>query len=134
MTFGYIPEKILLKNIYITIDLSYCATIIGWNRCGKYTLIKLVVGDLNSLNGKSTVDPRVKIEYLTQHQIEQLDANSTPLKTMVDRYPGDRSNTHIARYETSVFGKLYKNTKSSQKHTLTLLGALLHTVSILNNT
>ena len=88
VTFGYIPEKILLKNIYITIDLSYCATIIGWNRCGKYTLIKLVVGDLNSLNGKSTVDPRAKMDYLAQHQLEQLDADSKPLKTMVDLYPG----------------------------------------------
>ena len=122
------------KYIDLTIGLKSRAALLEWDRCGKSTLVKLVAGALNPLNGKSTVDPRVKIEYLTQHQIEQLDANSTPLKTMVDRYPGDRSNTHIARYETSVFGKLYKNTKSSQKHTLTLLGALLHTVSILNNT
>lgn len=34
-------------------------------------------------------------EYLAQHQLEQLDPDGTPLSTMVERYPGDRSNTHI---------------------------------------
>lgn len=32
---------------------------------------------------------------MAQHQLEQLDPDSTPLMTIVDRYPGDRSNTHI---------------------------------------
>ena len=97
---GYILDKILSKNIDLTIDTKYCVAILGRNGCGKSTLIKLVVGALNPLNRKSTVDSQEKIEYLTQNQIGQLDAYSTPRKTMVDRYPGDRSSTHIARYGT----------------------------------
>ena len=112
VTFGYIPDKILLKNIDITIYLKSCAALIGRTGRGKSTLIKLVVGALNPLNGKSTVDTWAKIEYLTHHQIDNIDAGSTPLKTMVNRYPGDRSNTNNARSGTLVFGKLYKNTKS----------------------
>ena len=83
--FGYIPDKILLKNIDLTIDLKSHDAILGRNGCGKSTLTKLVVGALNLLNGKSTVDPWAKIEYLTHHQLEQLDTYSTHFKTMFDR-------------------------------------------------
>ena len=62
--------------------------------CGKSTLIKLVVGALRPLKGKGGVDARAKIEYLAQHQLEQLDPDGTPMSTMLDRYPGDRGNQH----------------------------------------
>jgi ATP-binding cassette, subfamily F, member 3 len=58
-------------------------------------LIKLTVGALQPTKGKALIDSRAKIEYLAQHQLEQLDPDGTPLSTMVERYPGDRSNTHI---------------------------------------
>ena len=60
----------------------------------KSTLIKLVVGALQPLKGKSVIDGRAKIEYLAQHQLEQLDPDGTPMSTMLDRYPGDRGNAH----------------------------------------
>jgi ATP-binding cassette subfamily F protein 3 len=58
-------------------------------------LIKLVVGALQPIQGKATINSRAKIEYLAQHQLEQLDPDGTPLQTMVERYPGDRSNAHM---------------------------------------
>ena len=61
VTFGYIPDKILLKNIDLTIDLNYCAALLGLNKCGMSTLVKLMVGALNTINGKSTVDPWAKM-------------------------------------------------------------------------
>jgi ATP-binding cassette subfamily F protein 3 len=54
------------------------------------------VGALQPLGGKVAIDVRAKIEYLAQHQLEQLDPDSTPLQTMMDRYPGDSSNSHVA--------------------------------------
>ena len=67
--FGYIPYKILFKNIDITIDLKSRAYLFGQNGYEKSILIKLVVGALNPLNGKSNLGPRAKIEYLAQHHI-----------------------------------------------------------------
>ena len=84
--------------------LPFLVAHIGWlfpllvgsrNGCGKSTLIKLAVGALQPLKGKSNIDNRAKIEYLAQHQLEQLDPDGSPLQTMIDRYPGNRSNTHI---------------------------------------
>ena len=112
VTFGYSPDKILLNNINLTIDIKSCAALLGRNRCGKYTLINMATGALNTLNGKCSVDTQAKIEYLAHNQLGKLDADSTPLKKMVDHYPRDRSNTHIARSRTLVFGKFYKNKKS----------------------
>ena len=68
---------------------------------GKSTLIKIVVGALQSNKGKVSINPRAKIEYLAQHQLEQLDPDSCPMETMLERYPGDMGNTHkgaIRRY------------------------------------
>jgi ATP-binding cassette subfamily F protein 3 len=93
--FGYSPDKLLLHEVDLTISMKSRAALLGRNGCGKSTLIKLVVGALQALNGKVTIDARAKIEYLAQHQLEQLDPDGTPIQTMIDRYPGDHSNTHI---------------------------------------
>ena len=93
--FGYDASNVLLENVDMTVDLSSRIALLGRNGCGKSTLVKLCVGGLKPLSGQAKIDPRYKIEYLAQHQLEQLDPDGTPLSTMVDKYPGDRSNTHI---------------------------------------
>lgn len=94
VTFGYSPDKILLRNVDVTVDCKSRIALLGRNGCGKSTLIKLVVGALRPMKGKGAVDARAKIEYLAQHQLEQLDPDGTPMSTMLDRYPGDRGNQH----------------------------------------
>ena len=117
MGFGYSPEINLLHDVDLTINFKSRVALLGRNGCGyvrriffpycflfvvnnfsrKSTLIKLAVGSLQPTKGKVQIDARAKIEYLAQHQLEQLDPDGTPLQTMVDRYPGDRSNTHIGQ-------------------------------------
>jgi len=93
--FGYNENDILLEGVDLTIDLSSRIALLGRNGCGKSTLVKLCVGALKPLSGEAKINPQCKIEYLAQHQLEQLDPDGTPLSTMVDRYPKDRSNNHI---------------------------------------
>uniref|UniRef100_A0A7S4QCT5 ABC transporter domain-containing protein n=2 Tax=Ditylum brightwellii TaxID=49249 RepID=A0A7S4QCT5_9STRA len=94
LSFGYDPNKLLLKDVDLSIDAKSRIALLGRNGCGKSTLIKLVVGALEPLKGKASRDGRAKIEYLAQHQLEQLDPDGTPMQTMLDRYPGDRGNAH----------------------------------------
>ena len=94
VTFGYSPDKILLRNVDMTVNVKSRIALLGRNGCGKSTLIKLVVGALRPMKGKGAVDARAKIEYLAQHQLEQVDPDGTPMSTMLDRYPGDRGNQH----------------------------------------
>ncbi len=68
---------------------------------GKSTLIKCIVGALSASKGKVSINGRAKIEYLAQHQLDQLDPDSCPMDTMLERYPGDQGNAHkgvIRRY------------------------------------
>mmetsp|Transcript_28513 Transcript_28513/g.44907 ORF Transcript_28513/g.44907 Transcript_28513/m.44907 type:complete len:860 (-) Transcript_28513:3313-5892(-) len=92
VSFGYTPEKRLLENAELTIDLQSRVGLLGRNGCGKSTLIKLIVGAIQPNKGKVSINGRAKIEYLAQHQLEQLDPDSNPMEHMLERYPGDRSN------------------------------------------
>lgn len=94
VSFGYSPDKTLLEDVDLTIDMKSRIALLGRNGCGKSTLIKIVVGALTSKKGKVTINGRAKIEYLAQHQLEQLDPDSNPMETMLERYPGDRGNSH----------------------------------------
>lgn len=93
--FGYSKEKILLNDVDLTVNVKSRAALLGRNGCGKSTLIKLIVGSLRPMAGQIKIDGRAKIEYLAQHQLEQLDPDGTPMSTMIERYPGDKSNQHI---------------------------------------
>jgi len=95
VSFGYSENKILLNRVDLSINLSSRAALLGRNGSGKSTLIKLVIGALRPLSGQLKIDGRAKIEYLAQHQFEDLDPDSTPIQTMIERYPGDQSNAHI---------------------------------------
>jgi len=94
-SFGYTEDKLLLKKVDLSVNLQSRIALLGRNGCGKSTLIKLIVGGLRPLAGQIKIDGRAKIEYLAQHQLEQLDPDGTPMQTMLERYPGDQSNTHI---------------------------------------
>ena len=62
----------LLEDIDLTIGFQSRIALLGRNGCGKSTLIKLTVGALQPKGGKITIDARAKIEYLAQHQLEQV--------------------------------------------------------------
>eukprot|EP00804_Cyclotella_cryptica_P025861 CCRYP_002715-RC/>CCRYP_002715-RC protein AED:0.07 eAED:0.07 QI:78/1/1/1/1/1/8/355/851 len=94
VSFGYTEENTLLRNVDLSIDMTSRVALLGRNGCGKSTLIKLVVGALQAKKGKVTINGRAKIEYLAQHQLEQLDPDGTPMSTMLERYPGDQGNAH----------------------------------------
>jgi ATPase subunit of ABC transporter with duplicated ATPase domains len=94
-TFAYSDDSpALLQSVDLSIDSKSRVALLGRNGCGKSTLIKLLVGGLRPTKGKATIDGRAKIEYLAQHQLEQLDPDGTPMQTMLDRYPGDGGNAH----------------------------------------
>ena len=54
-----------------------------------------MVGLLEPIKGQVKINGTAKIEYLAQHQLEQLDPDATPIQTMIERYPGDQSNAHV---------------------------------------
>jgi len=88
VTFGYTPEKTILRGINIDIGLDSRIAVIGPNGAGKSTLIKLLTGDLQGSDGRATRNNRCRISYFTQHHVDQLDVNMTPVAFLQMKFPG----------------------------------------------
>jgi ATP-binding cassette subfamily F protein 3 len=61
VTFGYDPEKPILKNIDFDLDLDSRMAIVGANGAGKSTLIKLLMGDLTPNAGLLSRNGRLRM-------------------------------------------------------------------------
>ena len=56
--------------------------LLGPNGAGKSTLVKALAGTLPPAVGARHVAQNLRIGYFAQHQLEQLDADATPLRTL----------------------------------------------------
>ncbi|KAL1406372.1 hypothetical protein Q8F55_008071 [Vanrija albida] len=88
VTFGYVPEKTILKGININVDLGSRMAVIGPNGAGKSTLIKLLTGAIQPTKGTSTRNSRCRIAYFTQHHMDQLDGDMTSVQFLQTKFPG----------------------------------------------
>lgn len=88
VTFGYSPEKIILKDVNIDVGLDSRIAVIGPNGAGKSTLIKLLTGTMQPSKGDATINSRVRIAYFTQHHVDQLDVNMTSVQFLQAKFPG----------------------------------------------
>ncbi len=67
------------------VDLDSRIALVGPNGCGKSTLLKLMVGDLEPLDGMVKRHNHLRIGQYHQHLTELLDPSLTPLEYMVRR-------------------------------------------------
>ena len=75
---GY-TETPLLSKVRLTIHPGDRIGLLGHNGAGKSTLIKLLSGELKTLQGEITTAKELNIGYFAQHQLEQLDFDASPL-------------------------------------------------------
>lgn len=61
MTFGYKPEKQIIKNVYIDVGLDSRIAVVGANGAGKSTLIKLLTGELEPQGGHMNRNGRLRM-------------------------------------------------------------------------
>jgi ATP-binding cassette subfamily F protein 3 len=82
---GYEPERPVLRKLTLRIDTDDRIALIGANGNGKSTLVKLVAGRLEPMDGTVTRADRLNVGYFAQHQLDELD-------------PGDSAYQHLRRY------------------------------------
>ena len=75
---GY-GDKTILTNVNLQIHPGERIGLLGYNGAGKSTLIKLLAGELAPQQGQRELAKDLEIGYFAQHQLEQLDANASPL-------------------------------------------------------
>ena len=81
ITFGYNNDNMLYKNLSFLINNKERFLIVGENGVGKSTLLKLIVGYLNTLEGNIWYGSKTDIAYYAQ-ELENLDPNKTILENI----------------------------------------------------
>jgi ATP-binding cassette subfamily F protein 1 len=125
ITFGYSTSKILFNNISLGIDMKSRITFVGKNGIGKSTLMNLLLGKLEPLHGNIRRDSRLKIEYYSQHAIQELPLNLTPLE-----YIGTIDNNVDKYYIRKLLGKMGLNGDLQQRQINSLSGGQKVRVSL----
>lgn len=86
LTLGY-GEHVVLKDVTLTIRSGDRVGVLGVNGAGKSTLIKAIAGTLEPMSGTLRRGQSLVIGYFAQHQLEQLDLESTPLEVFKHKAP-----------------------------------------------
>lgn len=78
---GYGDKKIL-NHVKLNIYNEMRIGLLGLNGAGKSTLIKSLIGEIDILSGKIEKHPNLKVGYFSQHSLDMLDPEASPLLHM----------------------------------------------------
>ncbi|KAH0268497.1 ABC transporter domain-containing protein, partial [Aureobasidium melanogenum] len=88
VSFGYTPDKPLLKNVDLDVQLDSRIGIVGPNGAGKTTVLKLLIGALQPTTGLISQNPRLRVGFFAQHHVDALDLNMSAVGFMSKMFPG----------------------------------------------
>lgn len=94
VTFGYHPDKILLRNVDLDVQLDSRIGIVGPNGAGKTTVLKLLIGALQPTSGLISQNPRLRVGYFAQHHVDALDMNASAVGFMAKNFPGKQDEEY----------------------------------------
>ncbi|TFY62388.1 hypothetical protein EVJ58_g3888 [Rhodofomes roseus] len=103
-SFGYTPDRILLKGINIDVGLDSRMAVVGPNGAGKSTLIKLLTGELKPLSGHVSQNGRLRIGYFAQHHVDTLTPTMSPVQFLASKFPGKTEQeyrSHLGNFQIS---------------------------------
>ncbi|KAG7096586.1 hypothetical protein E1B28_004005 [Marasmius oreades] len=104
VTFGYTPEKVVLKSVNIDVGLDSRIAIVGANGSGKSTLIKVLTGELNPMGGQVNRNGRLRVGYFAQHHVDTLVPTMSPVQFLASKYPGKTEQEyrqHLGNFQIS---------------------------------
>jgi ATP-binding cassette subfamily F protein 3 len=98
---GYASGQPVLSRLNLRIDMDDRIALIGANGNGKSTLVKLLSGRLNAMEGTLRRPSKLRIGYFAQHQAEELNAAGTAFSHVAARMPEAREpvvRAHLGRF------------------------------------
>jgi len=81
LTVGY-PQKVVFRHADIEIRRGEKVALIGRNGEGKTTLMRVITGELEPMEGESRLGHNVSVGYFAQNQEDVLDPKETVLSTL----------------------------------------------------
>ncbi|MDQ8756620.1 ABC-F family ATP-binding cassette domain-containing protein [Sphingosinicella sp. LHD-64] len=99
---GYAPGQPVLQRLNLRLDPDDRIALLGRNGNGKTTLARLLAAQLPAMEGGMTASGKMKVGYFTQYQVEELDADDSPLEHMSRLMP--RAMPSAVRAQLGRFG------------------------------
>jgi len=87
VSFGYNKNDILYSDVSFGVDCDSRIALVGKNGAGKSTLIKLMVGDLQPIDGQVSRHSHLKFGRYHQHLAEVLPMHMNVLGFVAQKYP-----------------------------------------------
>lgn len=87
VTFGYPGKEKLFKNCNFGINMDSRIALVGPNGSGKSTLLKLMQDELTPDEGQVTVNRKLRVGVFSQHSVDQLKMDLTPVEYIQELYP-----------------------------------------------
>ncbi|KAL7664960.1 ABC transporter domain-containing protein [[Candida] zeylanoides] len=88
VSFGYTPDKIILKDVDMDIQMDSRMAFCGGNGTGKTTLLKLLMESLTPTSGMVSRNGRLRIGYFAQHHVDSMDLTLSAVSWMSQTFPG----------------------------------------------
>jgi len=104
VSFAYPNCQPLYDNVNVAVDLDSRVALVGPNGAGKTTLVKLMAGELLPTLGDIRPNMHLKLGRFTQHFIDVLNLEQTPLEFFTEQYPGeerDNLRKYLGRFGLS---------------------------------
>ncbi|KAL0076510.1 P-loop containing nucleoside triphosphate hydrolase protein [Phycomyces blakesleeanus] len=100
-------KKNTFSNFSIDIEPGSRVAFLGANGSGKSTLLNVLTGNLQPTSGELYRHPMLRVGYFSQHLVDQLDLESTPVEEMKRRFPDLSEQDCRAHFGTvGVSGKI----------------------------
>jgi ATP-binding cassette, subfamily F, member 3 len=87
----------VLRNLNLRLDVDDRIGLLGVNGAGKSTFAKMLAGALPLQAGHMKREPRIRVGWFHQHQIEALDPEDSPLDIIRRERPDDSESARRSR-------------------------------------
>ena len=126
---GYDGQAVL-RDLSLNLDVDDRIGLLGVNGAGKSTFAKLLAEALKPLAGELTRQPRMRVGWFNQHQIEALDPTDTPLDLIRRALPEDTEPRRRSRLAQFGIGQQKMETKAADLSGGERARLLLHLVAM----
>ena len=90
-------DEPLVDKIELSVRSESRFGLLGFNGSGKSTLLKILSGQMRQLDGDIIRSKKLKIGYFAQHQVDELDQQTTPIE-LIQKEEGYATEQQIRDY------------------------------------